>query len=110
MIAEKHLRGGGLVGEMESYKCLAPPLEPLDQVEGIEFRANKEVLSALLGLPIHETASKSVENEVIFWQKENSYLTLIRSTGTPSVQSHWPALAALTRPCSQTYSRSDSAL
>ena len=32
-------------------------------------------------------------------------LNIIRLTGTPSVQFPWPALAALTQPCSQTYSR-----
>ena len=63
---------------MESYKCLAPPLEPLDQVEGIEYGANKKVLSVLFGLP---TEFKSIEHKVIFKQKENSYLTLYQVDG-----------------------------
>ena len=55
---------------MESYKCLAPPLEPLDQVERIEYGANNELSFVLFELPTKETASKSVETNLFSGRKK----------------------------------------
>ena len=141
---------GEVVGEMESYKCLPPPLEPLDQVvKGIECGAKKEA-SLLFGFTIQQNALKSnlfqsliadrkfihyhttwielntchnqVDGQALYFVWNSSpkkYIThcvlsltivTIRLTGTPSAPSPSPALAALTRPCYQTYSRSDLVL